>query len=149
MAIKCAVKRRWTSVGAITACPNRPSRSTSSLRLCPGRRPGPRQVWHRQTKGPETDRLNLNHHATPRLHSPYHSVSQVEIGSGNLRSRHQLSGFRFARHQETDGKEKIGSRWKSALLIKSLFLLKVVPKVIDPVMGPFQLGCIKGQIRTV
>jgi hypothetical protein len=35
------------------------------------------------------------------------------------------------------------------LLIKSLFLLKVVPEVIDPVMGPFQLGCIKRQIRTI
>jgi Na+/citrate or Na+/malate symporter len=37
----------------------------------------------------------------------------------------------------------------SALLIKSLFLLKVVPEVIDPVVGSFQLGCIKGQIRTI
>jgi hypothetical protein len=35
------------------------------------------------------------------------------------------------------------------LLIKALFLLKVVPEVIDPVMGSFQLGCIKRQIRTI
>ena len=40
-------------------------------------------------------------------------------------------------------------RWNSALFIKSLFLLKVVPKVIDPVMGSFQLGCIERQIRTI
>src|SRR5271167_4380558 len=33
--------------------------------------------------------------------------------------------------------------------IKSLFFLKVVPEVIDPVMGSFQLGCIKCQIRTI
>src|SRR6266550_3733583 len=37
----------------------------------------------------------------------------------------------------------------SALPIKALFLLKVVPEVIDPVMGSFELGCIKRQIRTV
>src|ERR1700739_1400807 len=37
----------------------------------------------------------------------------------------------------------------SALLIKALFLLKVVPEVIDPVMASFQLGCIKGQVRTI
>ena len=30
-----------------------------------------------------------------------------------------------------------------ALLIKSLFVLSVVPKVIDPVMGSFQLSGIK------
>ncbi len=31
----------------------------------------------------------------------------------------------------------------SALPIGALFLLKVVPEVIDPVMESFQLGCIK------
>jgi hypothetical protein len=31
----------------------------------------------------------------------------------------------------------------------SLFVLKVVPEVIDPVMGPFQLGGIQRQIRTI
>ena len=34
-------------------------------------------------------------------------------------------------------------------VIRSLFLLEVVAKVIDPVMGPFQFGCIKCQIRTI
>jgi len=37
----------------------------------------------------------------------------------------------------------------SALPIKALFVLKMVPEVIDPVMGSFQLGCIKRQIRTI
>ena len=40
-------------------------------------------------------------------------------------------------------------RWDSALLIKSLFLLKVVPEVIDPMMGPFQLGRIERQLRAI
>ena len=31
----------------------------------------------------------------------------------------------------------------------ALFLLKVVAEAIDPVMGSFQLGCIKRQIRTI
>ena len=44
---------------------------------------------------------------------------------------------------------KLMARSNAVLLIKSLFLLKVVPEVIDPVMGPFQLGCIKRQIRTI
>jgi hypothetical protein len=37
----------------------------------------------------------------------------------------------------------------SALPMNALFLLKVVPEVIDPVMGSFQLGCIKRQIRSI
>ena len=37
----------------------------------------------------------------------------------------------------------------SALPIRALFLLKVVPEVIDLVMGSFQLGCIKRQICTI
>ena len=36
----------------------------------------------------------------------------------------------------------------SALRIKSLFILKVIPEVINPVVGSFQLGRINGQIRT-
>jgi hypothetical protein len=44
-----------------------------------------RLVRHRQTKGSETDRPNLNHRATPRLHSPYRSVSRFEIRSGIVR----------------------------------------------------------------
>src|SRR6185312_795227 len=35
------------------------------------------------------------------------------------------------------------------LLIRSLFLFKAVPEVINPVMGPFQLCCIKRYIRTI
>jgi hypothetical protein len=35
------------------------------------------------------------------------------------------------------------------LLIKYLFLFKVVPEIIDPVMGSFQLGRIKRQLRTI
>src|ERR1700745_1167999 len=38
---------------------------------------------------------------------------------------------------------------QTALLVKSLFLLKVVPKVIDPAMGSFQFACIQRQIRTI
>jgi hypothetical protein len=38
---------------------------------------------------------------------------------------------------------------ESALLIKSLFLLKVVAEVIDPVMASFQRGRVKRQIRTI
>jgi hypothetical protein len=41
------------------------------------------------------------------------------------------------------------ARSNAVLLIKSLFLINVVPEVIDPVMGPFQLGCIKRQFRTI
>ena len=41
------------------------------------------------------------------------------------------------------------ARSNTTLLIKSPFLLKVAPEVIDPVMDPFQLGCIKRQIRTI
>jgi hypothetical protein len=40
-------------------------------------------------------------------------------------------------------------RGNSALRIKSLLLLKVVPAVIDPIVCPFQLGCIQSQIFTV
>ena len=41
------------------------------------------------------------------------------------------------------------ARSNTAVLIKSLFLLKVVPEVIDPVMRSFQRGCIKRQIRSI
>jgi hypothetical protein len=78
--------------------------------------------------------------------SPYHSQYQAEIGSDNLHSR-QLSvrdGFRFARHQDIDARRQSDRDSNSALLIKSLSLLKVVPEVIDPVVGSSQLGCIKG-----
>jgi hypothetical protein len=45
--------------------------------------------------------------------------------------------------------QKLMARSNTALLIKSLFLRKVVPEVIDPVMGSFQGGCIQRQIRTI
>src|SRR4029077_9898275 len=41
------------------------------------------------------------------------------------------------------------ARANAVSLIKSLFLIKIVSEVINPVMGPFQLGCIKRQIRTI
>jgi hypothetical protein len=45
--------------------------------------------------------------------------------------------------------QKLMARSNQALLVKSLFFLKMVPKVIHPAMGSFQLGCIKRQIRTI
>ena len=57
--------------------------------------------------------------------------------------------FRLANHRKIDGKVAVRSRRDSAWPIKSLFFLKVVPEVIDPVMGSFQIGCIKRQIRTI
>ncbi len=52
----------------VTLSKNRRLWDWRSLPLCPGHRPGPRLVRHRQTKGSATDRLHLNHRATPRLH---------------------------------------------------------------------------------
>src|ERR1700722_818076 len=58
--------------------------------------------------------------------------------------------FRLHRHPEIGGGEAtVRLRWNSALLIKSLVLLKMVPKVIDPVMAIFQLGSIERQTRTI
>ena len=50
---------------------------------------------------------------------------------------------------ERTATQKLMARSNMALLIKSLFLLKVVPEVIDPVMRSFQVGCIKHQNRTI
>jgi hypothetical protein len=52
--------------------------------------------------------------------------------------------------RQARGVQLLGTvRGHVVLPIESLFLLKVVPEVIDPVVGSFQLGCIKGQIRTI
>jgi hypothetical protein len=57
--------------------------------------------------------------------------------------------MRLAQILSANVTQKLMARSNAALLIKSLFLLKVVPEVIDPVMGSFQRGCIKRQIRTI
>jgi len=79
------------------------------------------------------------------------AVSQQLLGplEAYRRTENAFRRFPYSRYRETDGKEAIRSRWNSALLIKSLLLLKVVPEVIDPVVGSFQLGCIEGQIRGI
>jgi hypothetical protein len=44
---------------------------------------------------------------------------------------------------------KLIARSNAVSFIKLLFLLKVVPEIIDPVVGPFQVGCIQHQVRTI
>jgi len=71
---------------------------------------------------------------------PYADVQiKTRVDSG------QMPGPNF---ELTGELQSVRSGWTSALLIKSLFLLKMIPEIIDPVVRSFQLGCIKGQIRT-
>lgn len=53
------------------------------------------------------------------------------------------------RHFRVNVTQKLMVGSNTALFIKSLFLLKVVPEVVDPVIGSFQRGCIERQIRTI
>ena len=54
----------------------------------------------------------------------------------------------LGRYRWSSGRELM-ARSNALFLIKLLFLFKVVPEVIDSVMDSFQLGRIKGQIRTI